>query len=451
MSLNPYQILGVSEYDSIEIIEKTYRKLLVTITNTDQNNIIKSAFKMILDMRKKSSNLNSKSNQMNNVQSQMNPVQSQMNPVQNQLNPVQYNQPYSFQYGTPILTPPPTSTATGSATPTGTKFDQEDFNKKFVAQNYNKINKLEEDIRQNRSKNQFLSEQSQIENELKSIKQLDFNGQGFNNSTFNKLFEYINGKPEKVFNSNNNTELIPAADVSNSGLLFTNINTGEQIKHDQFSTYNTAFTGNNNTNDIDSDLIKSLSMQPDITITNNIDDNSRNRMKQKMEDIKTAKFELPTQAEGMKFIKRNENDVVQALSQKDLDREMQMKMMERNSFMNPIANQANPIPIQFNQMQPQMQPQYQQGQFQQMQPIQPMQPMQPMQQMQPQFQQSQGQFQPQFQQGQQSQPQFQQFQPQFQPPSMYDDQLNQLRQEINKQNELIKKLSGSDNRSLNYH
>jgi hypothetical protein len=385
---------------------------------------------MILDMRKKSSNLNSKSNQMNNVQSQMNPVQSQMNTVQSQMNPVQYNQPYSFQYGT--STPTSTSTAAGSATPTGTKFDQEDFNKKFVAQNYNKINKLEEDIRQNRSKNQFLSEQSQIENELKSIKQLDFNGQGFNNSTFNKLFEYINGKPEKVFNSNNNTELIPAADVSNSGLLFTNINTGEQIKHDQFSTYNTAFTGNNNTNDIDSDLIKSLSMQPDITITNNIDDNSRNRMKQKMEDIKTAKFELPTQAEGMKFIKRNENDVVQALSQKDLDREMQMKMMERNSFMNPIANQANPIPIQFNQMQPQMQPQYQQGQFQQM---------QPMKQMQPQFQQSQGQFQPQFQQGQQSQPQFQQFQPQFQPPSMYDDQLNQLRQEINKQNELIKRLT----------
>jgi hypothetical protein len=401
MSLNPYQILGVSEYDSIETIEKTYRKLLVTITNSDQNSIIKTAFKMILDIRKK----------MQNTKSNLSSAQMS-----------------SAQMSSPQM-------SSSQMNSTGAKFDQADFNKKFIEQNYNKINKLEEDIRQNRSKNQFLSEQSQIENELKSIKQLDFNGQGFDNSTFNKLFEYINGKPEKTYNSGN-SELIPATDISNSGLLFTNINTGDQIKQDQFSSYNSAFNGNNNTNvnDIDNDLIKSLSMQPDITITNNIDDNSRNRMKQKMEDIKTAKFDLPSQADGMKFIKRNENDVVQALSQKDLDKEMQLKLMERNSFMNPLVNQANPIPPQFQQMQ-------------QMQPMQQIHPQYHNNQMQPQYQQM-HQIQPQYQQMQpqyqqmQQQPQYQ-MQPQMQPQysAMYDDQLNQLRQEINKQNELIKRLT----------
>lgn len=294
--INPYVILGVSEDDDIEHIEAIYKNLAKLhhpdkTGDSEQFDIVRNAFKMIL--KTKQSELERKHN-MREKQIQYDTSKFSFNPAKQ------------------------------------SEFNRENFNKQF--ESTSGFREKEEDMRINRSKNQFMAEQSDVDNELSKITKINFSGQGFDNTTFQKLFEYINGKPDDTFNSNSD----PSSATDIGYQPFTDVNTGETLGEGPFSTYGKSFNGKHAQN-VNGDLIKELAQKPDITTTNVIDENSRSKMKNKMGQYNNVSFDLPSQEEGMRFIKRQE--MPSTMNARDTDSEFQRKLSERNN----LFGQRQPI------------------------------------------------------------------------------------------------------------
>lgn len=98
------------------------------------------------------------------------------------------------------------------------KFNIDDFNDKFVKQHHNNSDLgINSEINFDRKKNEYFLEKSNLENQINQYEKIFENSSSYDNNTFNKYFEFINGSKEvrskELAKHSGNSDPIP---VSNS-------------------------------------------------------------------------------------------------------------------------------------------------------------------------------------------------------------------------------------------
>jgi len=315
--IDPYLILGVKETDNIKTIEAAYHKL-VKIHHQDkggsseQFQIIRSAFKMIVDNLKKGVAISKPPS-----------LHQEMKSADREIN----------------IESPQTFFEEKSAT-----FDpNKNFNNDKFNELYRKKAKKPEinDYRSDRTKDQFLKEQSSIDSELEKLKPI-MKKEEFDNTLFQKYYEHFNGKPDG--NLQTFSEVQPASDMGYQN--FTDINTGDIINTDllngPYNSYQSAYSSAFHpeiTSDFN-EIKKRLMEEPDITVTNQIDDATRSKMTKKMDDMKSANFKPENSIEeAQKYLKKM--NISAPLTEKELLAEYKQKFGNRDGIYSPSS-----IPIQ---------------------------------------------------------------------------------------------------------
>lgn len=318
-SINPYQLLGVSEDSTLEQVKEAYKQLALKHHpdkggNPETFKIYKLAFKMIVDSIKKGVKI-----QKQTASSFVDMRESAKN-----YQPVNYQTPTEF-FNKPVSNP-------------NVGFSADAFNQKFMQSAKDDANCLlanpETDYRENRTKEQLLSEQKAIENDMSSIQPIFGQGE-FSNSTFQRLFETINGTPEKNIKDLQRYEE-PEALVS--GLqAYTEIDENQRTSQTSkfsslgFGELNAGF-GQQNPTKIDRELVTKMATQADITKVSTLEPE---KMKQRLNEYNNLQLnfhpapanpnQLPEQLQPI----RAQSDFV---SQQKCNESFNSKLQERNQL-----------------------------------------------------------------------------------------------------------------------
>jgi DnaJ-class molecular chaperone len=180
--IDPYKILGIQPNVTINEARDAYRQL-ARVHHPDKGGnpetfkIIKLAFKMIIDNIKKGVPI---------PQQNSTTFVEMREASQNYQNVQKQPEPHEFFGRDQHIDP-------------NREFDGNVFNQKFIQNRKENDDYLlvpsDNDYRENRTKQQLLSEQADIDNELGMMKPM-FSGRDFNNNAFQRMFEFVNGTPE---------------------------------------------------------------------------------------------------------------------------------------------------------------------------------------------------------------------------------------------------------------
>lgn len=328
IDIDPYKILGISQDSTLEKVKEAYRALAREHHpdkggNADKFKIMKSAFKMIVDNIKKGTPIpKTQSSTFSDLKD------SSQNFVAKQL------EPHEFFGQTKPLNP-------------NKEFNANSFNQRF---NNNKNNGedyllsvADKDYRENRTKEQLLSEHAAIDGDLGQIKPMFSGKDCFNPNAFNRMFEHINGKPEtKITSLQKYDEPIALT----SGLQpFTEIDDNYKILQTgnlsslQYGSLDDSFGGYKNPNSVDNNLLNTFKKQPDITDVNTLEGDYHTKMKNKLNEYNSAQFnfhqppanpnQLPDQLKATK-------STMDKISQKGLSDVYSKKLSERNQMTNQL-------------------------------------------------------------------------------------------------------------------
>ena len=324
---SPYQILGISEDSTIEQVKEQYRQLARVQHpdkggNAEMFKITKIAFKMIIESLKKGVPIQK---QTSTTFVEMRDASQKFLPIQKQA------EPHEFLGTDPNID-------------ANRHFDRENFNQKFIQNRQQKEDYLltpsDTDYRENRTKDQLLTEQASIDSELGQIKPM-FSGKDFNNNAFQRMFQQINGTPETANKSMQPYEE-PQALVS--GMQpFTEIDDEHKVKQTDklsslgFSGYEDGFRGGKHPDQIDRTLLNSFASQPDITNANAIEEGYHSNMTKKLSDYNSLQLNFhpkpanPGQLPSELMSQKSANDHISKNQSNDL---FSQKMQERNNLTN---------------------------------------------------------------------------------------------------------------------
>lgn len=324
--INPYQILGIPNDATLEMVKDAYRQLATKHHpdkggNQETFKIIKLSFKMIVDNIKKGIQIpkNGSSTHIDMKEASQN-LQTSKHPTPHEF----------FGQKTPI--------------DPNNQFDAKTFNQKFVRNltedNNCLLNQNMEDYRETRTKNQLLTEQETVNNELSNIKPI-FTGKEFNNNVFNRLFEQLNGKPDEK----TELQVYEEPQALTSGLQpFTEIDDNQKIKQtDKFSSLGfsnvTEGFGQKIPTHFDRTTITQLAQQPDITDVKTLEPDYHNKMKQRLNNYQNAQISFhpkPTDTSKLPSQLVITNASTDKISQQGLNDFFNLKIQERNGLINEI-------------------------------------------------------------------------------------------------------------------
>jgi curved DNA-binding protein CbpA len=348
--INPYQILGVPIDATLEEVKEAYRVLAQKHHpdkpggNPEKFKIIKLSFKMIADNLKKGTHIpKSTSNTYGDMKSA----------AQN-LPPVKYQSPQEF-FG-----------SSGDVNP-NKNFGTIAFNEKFMQQVKEDDDTLAgtntEDYRENRTKEQLLSEQRAINDEMSNIKPI-FEEKTFDRNVFNRMFEHFNGTPE---GKSKDIQTYEEPIALTSGLQpYTEIDDNQKTKQtDKLSSLGfgeiSQVFGQKIPQQLDREMMSQFSKQPDITDVNTIESDYHSKMKQRLNDYNATQIVFHPKPENPSQLPdqlRANNDPIIKLTQQSMSDAYSRKLQERNNLYAPSMQQQQ-------QQQPRQQPQLQMGNGQQ--------------------------------------------------------------------------------------
>jgi len=348
VDINPYQILGLSPDASLDAVKESYRQLATKHHpdkggNPETFKIVKLAFKMIADSIKKGV-----------------PIQRQNSSTYADMKESAQN----FQTSVKMPTP---QEFLGTNNP-NQKFDMNLFNRKFTQEttedNNCLISKAEADYRENRTKEQLLSEQKSIESELANIRPI-FNAKEFNNNAFQRLYEHVNGGPDTK-----DVQVYEEPISLTSGLQpYTEIDDQFKVKqtdHLGFCSLTEGF-GHKVPSQFDSDIVKQMASKPDITNVSTLEPDYHKKIKNKLNDYNSININChpaPANPQQLPDGVRNKDPLPEKITQQGMSDAYNRKLQERNGLVNEIkyGNQMPPPQQMIPQMQqPQQQPQLQQS------------------------------------------------------------------------------------------
>ena len=324
IDIDPYQILNISHDAILEQVKEAYRQLARTHHpdrdgNPETFKIIKIASKMIIDNLKKGVPIpKQNSSTFVDLKEQAQNYQ----PVQKQLEPHEFlgkNQPIN----------------------PNREFDQNTFNQKFLQSRKDTEDYLlagnGDDYREKRTKQQLLSEQAEIENELGKIQPM-FDPKQFDNNAFQQMFQFLNGDPKTKA-----LQVYDEPEALVSGLQpYTEIDETHKVRQTDklsslgFSGYEEGFNGQKNPSQIDSDLLTKFAKQPDVTKVNEIDGDYHNTMKKRLNDYQSVQVNYhpaPVDPKQLPENLRGKNSTVDKVSQQNFNDAFSKKLQERNSLL----------------------------------------------------------------------------------------------------------------------
>lgn len=339
--IDPYKILGIQQNATLDEVKDAYRQLARVHHpdkggNSETFKIIKLSFKMILDNIKKGVPI---PQQNSSTFIEMRDASQNHQPVHKQ------NEPQEF-LGTDHVVDP------------NREFDRNTFNQKFVKSRKETEDYLlsasDTDYRENRTKQQLLSEQAEIDGELGKIQPM-FSGRDFNNNAFQRMFEYVNGTPETNTKS---MQIYEEPEALVSGLQpFTEIDETHKIKQTDrlsslgFSSFENGFVGQKNPNQIDHDLLNKFSKQPNITDVNTIETDYHSKMKKRLNDYQSVHTNFhpkPADPKQLPDQLRTTNSNTDKISQQNFSDVFNRKLQERNNLITDIKF-GNNVPNQNDQ------------------------------------------------------------------------------------------------------
>lgn len=342
VDINPYQILNIPTTATLEEVKEAYRQLATKHHpdkggNPETFKIVKAAFKMIVDNIKKGIKI-----QQNTSSS----FQEMRDASKNGNTPTTYSPQEFFGKSTPF--------------DPNQNFERDAFNQKFV-QNIKDsdetlVNRVGDDYRENRTKEQLLSEQQSIENELSHIKPIFLGKGSFNGNVFNRLFEQVNGAPSDRKDVQEYVEPIALT----SGLQpYTEIDEDQKTKQtDKLSTLcygdlSQCF-GQKNPHRFDNKTIESMSKQPDITDVSTLETDYHTKIAKRVSDYQSVKLDFHPKPENTTQLPegiKSTNPTCDKISQQGLNDAYNRKLQERNGLMteikygktNQIQNHQQPL------------------------------------------------------------------------------------------------------------
>ena len=262
IDIDPYQVLGVTHETPIDQIKERYRSLALKYhpdRGGDPNKfkIIKLSFQMIADSLKRGVPITkTRASDFLDLKSSFKKTVAE-------------------------------STGPVAPKPEG-KMDLSSFNQKFVKSleddkyGYTLV-KSTTDYREQRTKDQLLSEKASIDSEIGRIKPI-FHDKHFDNNVFQRAFEHINAdsaaKAVQVYDE-------PQALVS--GLQpFTEIDGEYKLVKDDTDSLNQIFGYNRNPDALDTGLIREFKSKPNITDVSKLEPGYHNKMKAKLNQLKAS-------------------------------------------------------------------------------------------------------------------------------------------------------------------
>jgi curved DNA-binding protein CbpA len=321
--IDPYDVLKIPHESTLEEIKEAYRNLAM-VNHPDRGGseetytIIKLAFKMIVDSFKKGIP----------IQKQVSNTFVEMKSAANSDFVQKQPEPHEFFGQTTPINP-------------NKEFNRDAFNQKFL-QNQNTedylLSSIDKDYRETRTKEQLLSEQANIENELGQIQPLFKDKDTFNNGAFQRMFEHLNGNTLSKAVQNYEE---PQALVS-SLQPFTEIDESHKVKHTDnfsslcFSNFDDGFNAGKNPDHVDQDLLNKFAQEPDITIVNTIEEDDRARMKNKMNEYNSININFhPKPADPNQLPKQLKatHSTIDKVSQEQLKNVFSQKLQERNDLL----------------------------------------------------------------------------------------------------------------------
>ncbi len=327
--INPYQILNVSMDVDLKQLKQSMKQMTL-LHHPDKGgdantfSIIKSAYKMIYNNLKTGVPI-AKTHSATPIDLKQGSRDYQ--PVQKQL------EPHEFLGLTQPINP-------------NQKFDTNlvnTFNQKFMQQrqdgeDYLLAGSTDNDYREKRTKEQLLSEHSQLESELGQIQPM-FSGKEFTNEMFQKMYQHLNGTPESRMTGLQTYEE-PEALVS-SLQPFTEIDSEHKVKSTDhlsslnFSSYIDGFNGIKNPHQVDKSLLSQMATLPNITDVNTIEDDYHSKIKKRVSDYQGIninihpKPENPSQLpDGLKAVKASVGDI----SERSFNDSLSQKLNDRNTL-----------------------------------------------------------------------------------------------------------------------
>lgn len=330
--INPYQILGIPNDANINTVNEAYKALALKNHpdkggNPETFKIIRLAFKMVVNNIKKGIQI------PKNNSSTFIDLKSQSTREEQ---PVKYPTPQEFFGKTDQINP-------------NKGFDSDTFNQKFLQNKKNDdgdgdtVQIDNNDYREKRTKEQLLSEQQHIDDEMSNIKPI-FVGKDFDNNVFQRLYEHVNGTPDKNVKE---LQVYEEPEALTSGLQpYTEIDDQLKLKMgtgsgSSYGDINHGF-GQKIPSQFDKGMITKFSGQPNITDVNVIESDYHSKMKQRLNDYQNVKVNVhPKPAnmsqlpEGIKEQKSTESK----LTQQNMNDAFNRKMQERNGLFAPQQQQ----------------------------------------------------------------------------------------------------------------
>ena len=324
VDIDPYQILGIPADSNIDVVREAYRQLATKHHpdkggNRETFQIIKNAFKMIVD------NLKNGVKIPKNASSTFTEMKEA----------AQNSQTQTFaQTPEQIL---------GQGVDPNRHFNVNAFNEKFAqcVGNENNNNCLlpnpENDYRASRTKDQLLSEQKTVEDELAKIQPI-FGNQSFDNRVFQRLFEQVNGTPEETTKA---LQPYDEPEALTSGLQpYTEIDEDQKTKEtNKFSSLGfgdlSQCYGKNVPLQMDHNVIQKLAQQPDITDVSHLEADYHDKIKRKLNEYHNLNVNVHPKPEDPSHLPdtmRQINPELDRMSQQNLNNAFNRKMQERNNL-----------------------------------------------------------------------------------------------------------------------
>lgn len=338
IDIDPYKILGVPNDSTLEQVKDAYRILAHKHHpdkggNADTFKIMKSAFKIIIANIKKGVPIpKTQASTFGELKTSSQNYQVHKQP-----------EPHEFFGQNKPINP-------------NKEFSSNDFNQKFMGNKNNNEDYLlattDNDYRENRTKEQLLSEQAAIDGEIGQIKPM-FNGkEGWDRNAFNRMFEHVNGKPETKITALQGYEEPIAL---TSGLQpFTEIDDDHKLKQTgnivslPFGTLDDSFAGYKNPNAVDNDLLSQFKSQADITNANTIESDYGAKMKNRLNDYRSAQFNYhppPANPSQLPDKLLSTKSAMDKISQKGLSDIYSQKLNERNQVTNNLRYGTDNAPV----------------------------------------------------------------------------------------------------------
>ncbi len=332
--IDPYKMLGIQQNATLDEVKDAYRQL-ARLHHPDKGGnpetfkIIKLAFKMILDNIKKGVPIPQQNSatfvEMRDASQNYQQVQKQP-------------EPHEFLGKDYPIDP-------------NREFDRGSFNQKFMQSRKESedylLSAADKDYRENRTKEQLLSEQAAIDGELGKIKPM-FTGRDFNNNAFQRMFEFVNGTPEA---NSKAMQIYDEPQALVSGLQpFTEIDETHKIKQTDklsslgFSTFEEGFGGQKNPDHVDRDLLSKFAQQPNITDVNTIEEDYHSKMKKRLNDYQSVQMNFhpkPADTKQLPDQLRATNSATDKVSQQNFNDAFNLKMQERNNLISNLKYGSN--------------------------------------------------------------------------------------------------------------